>query len=154
MPPKTTPVDVALSRVIMSIESSGNPHALRFEPLQYAALQGSLTDKAMVANIAKRNYCNTATALVIASTSFGAYQLMGSNLYDLAWNSDIANFLTDPASQAIMFGEFLDAHAINFTMADMLADSTKLLKFAKVYNGSTAYAVSMRTAAAATRNMV
>lgn len=147
MPTQTPAFDLMLSRVIKAIESSGNAHALRFEPAQYAAIKMQLTDKALLATIAKRNYCSTPTAEVLACTSFGAYQIMGSNLYSLGWNNDVANFLTDPASQDLLFGEFLDVHSINDTLADLLSDPEKLSKFAKVYNGSLAYGVSIRTAA-------
>lgn len=139
----TLTFDLNLSRVIQAIESSGNPHAIRFESELYNDSKRIISIE-LHASIAARNVCSSDTARMLAYTSYGLYQLMGFNLYELGWNSDVASFMTDPSSQAIMFNEFLDSKHINYTLAEMLADNAKLLQFSDTYNGSAAYMAKIK----------
>ena len=140
-----TNIDSQLAAVIASIESSNNPHAIRFEPRVYANL--TVAPRPIIDSIAAHNFCTRATAIALASFSFGLYQLMGMNLYECGYNADVAAFLNDEAAQLEYFGKFLTRSGINVSLASLLASEPKLDSFAYRYNGSILYAATMRAVA-------
>jgi len=157
MPNMTAPsnniprADASLERVIRYVESSNDPHALRFEPGTYENL-GALSSAqiALLDKIAHFNKCDFATAKVIYSSSFGYYQMMGFNIYSLGFGDNIFSFCDSDAYQEDIFTDFLDSRAINLPWSELKADQTKLLNFARVYNGPgdpQAYAARMRSVA-------
>ena len=79
---------------VAKVESAGRLGALRFEPTVFQGdprwIQGQLS------KIMRANTCNEATALMIASTSWGKFQMLGANIYsftdgDVALNEIFAN---------------------------------------------------------------
>lgn len=133
----------ALSDVIAWIESRGNPHALRFEPLVFQRLTtGAMTPAhaAIVARIQKIHACSVPTAQVIYSTSYGLYQLMGFNLYaDDSVNCtdlDVVSFCASPVEQTRIFGAFVSRETILYSVEGLAESADARANFARVYNGN------------------
>ncbi len=135
--------------LIYTIESENNPHAIRFEPDTYRRYTQIYTsDKRLIAPAAAAklaNKCSIMTALNIASTSYGRYQIMGFNLYgpELKFNGDVVQFMQDVNAQDDVFDKFLSSRKINFTIEQLAASEEARVKFAHLYNGSELYAVKM-----------
>ena len=125
-----------LSDIIKQIESSNNPLAVRFEPHFYKRLkEQNFNDKA-IQKIKQLHKCNTDTAYMIASTSWGYFQIMGYNLYfyDLT-DKTVFEYLFDETEQEKAFEKFTRIKNINFTVEQLLEDEEKIRRFAKLYNG-------------------
>lgn len=141
-----TPLSVSLFDVISWVESKNNPHAMRFEPAMYTHLsQGpgawmqSILDK-----ITAVHSCSHGTAMMIYSTSFGATQIMGFNLYDGLYADDVASFMGDTIAQAAAFDSFCMRKQIKCTVEDIAGFPLLRSHFAKVYNGNAdAYAAQI-----------
>ena len=129
--PATSPR--ALQNVIARIESSGDPFALRFEPAVYA---GDVAPS-VAARIATLHGADYETGRVIASTSWGLFQIMGFNLWAgaHAYNGTLYEFCADTIAQRLAFETFLADRGMNFTLAELLADEHKMLAFTTAYNG-------------------
>ena len=140
-----TNIDSQLAAVIASIESSNNPHALRFEPTVFANFK--TTSKPIVDVIAACNECSHDTALALASFSFGKYQLMGYNLYECGYRMGVVDFLNNETAQLGYFEAFLIRKGLNVSLSSLLASEQRLEQFAFIYNGSTLYAKAMRAVA-------
>ena len=129
-----------LASVIKAIESGGNPHAVRFEPVAYQ-------DWAWVPamdRIQVKHKCSKDTAKMIACTSWGLYQLMGVNIFDPRYPKDaetpldppdVFAFVGDTGMQDLLFAAFLRAKGLNYTLEELLADDVKMAAFARAYNG-------------------
>lgn len=132
-----------LSSVIGWIESRNDPFALRFEPKVFAGSR--FVDYALLQVIQQCNDCSEDTARVIASTSWGAYQVMGFNLYNSPFNfrGKIAAFFCDAIKQLQIFNDYVDAKNIAYTVSDLASSSLKREHFGLLYNGSTNYADSI-----------
>ena len=140
-----------LAGVIKSIESGGNPHALRFEPDAYA----NWNWVPAMDRIKAKHACSEKTARMIGCTSWGLYQIMGINIFDPRLPAidpvDVIDFVNDVGLQEAAFTAFLNLRGINFALDDLLADQDKLRIFAITYNGSRdpdAYAALIRQHAA------
>ena len=138
-----TPTTV--SDLISHIESSGNAYAYRFEPTVYKNLStGALTPEHLeiVQNIMSIHRCSQSSAMVIYSSSYGLYQIMGFNLYgQLNCNVSIFKFCNDPISQTVLFGDLLThMNLFGFTVDDLAKEPDSRLSFAMHYNGSAVYA--------------
>ena len=143
---QTTAPDPNLCKVIAEIESSGSARALRFEPRVYRVY--SLSHKSITDIVAAIHNCSHDTANVIAATSFGAYQIMGFNLYTFGYRKSIFDFVASVADQLEYFDAFLTRSNINFTLDHLLKTPHDLMRFAYLYNGSEVYARSIQTTAA------
>ena len=144
--PATSPR--ALQDVIARIESSGNPFALRFEPTVYTADVAP----SVAARIATLHGADYETGRVIASTSWGLFQIMGFNLWAgaHAYNGTLYEFCADTIAQRLAFETFLADRGMNFTLAELLGNANRLIAFAAAYNGDgIRYARTMRKSAAA-----
>lgn len=129
-----------LSSVIAWIESRGDVYALRFEPSIYAGSR--FVDYKLLQTIQACNNCDENTARVIASTSWGAFQVMGFDLYNapINYRGHIANFLCDPIKQTQTFNDFVDTRGIDYTVSDLAASQNRREHFALLYNGAISYA--------------
>jgi N-acetylmuramidase len=143
----TSAVRTPLAQIIASIESTNNHAAIRFEPRLYAA--ESILDKTLVARIQGANDCDSNTARMIACTSWGAFQVLGENIYSLRWSDSIGLFLMSPSAQTDMFESFLTFRKLPNDWNALKSNGPLLENFARVYNGSPAYSIRMRDAAAA-----
>lgn len=131
--------DTKLAVLIQHVESSGFLFALRFEPEVYDGHNFAAPASAeLIEKIKTANLCDTSTAEVIYSSSFGLYQIMGFNLYALGWRGSVVPFLDKPEYQSKYFALYLNSRGINWTWAEIKADPAKLQKFALEYNGNAA----------------
>ena len=69
-----------LKDIIKQIESSNNKLVARFEPHFYQRLKEQKFNDKAIQKIKQLHKCNTDTAYMIASTSWGYFQIMGYNL--------------------------------------------------------------------------
>lgn len=138
-----TPLPVSLFDVIAWVESKNNPHAMRFEPGVYTGFTSKRTSNAW-RNARAFNACSDGTADMIFSTSFGATQIMGFNLYDGLFSGDVVKFMDDPVSQAVAFDAFCAQKQIKCTVDDIAGFPVLRAHFAKIYNGDAdAYAAQI-----------
>ena len=88
-----------------------------------------------------KHRCSDDTARMIACTSWGAYQMMGENIYAPTMVTyavdppDLFVFLDDLGMQDRAFGVFLKLRAIDFTLEELLMDPAKMTLFCRTYNG-------------------
>lgn len=130
----------ALDGVIGWIESRNDPFALRFEPSVFSGSR--FVDYALLQVIQQCNNCSEDTSRVIASTSWGAFQVMGFNLYNSPFNyrGKIATFACDANKQLQIFYDYVDVKNIAYTVSDLAASALKREHFGLLYNGSASYA--------------
>lgn len=144
---------VDLAAVVRQVETGDNPRRRRFEPGVYAWEMDIYNREGIVKNIAAINLCSLATAHVMFSESYGAYQMMGFNLW--GWPTPLIKvdelaFRTDRDLQDRAFLDFITEHRINYQLEEMLGDNSKLAHFVTVWNGPqnlTSYMSKLRAAA-------
>lgn len=142
---KTPSADFCLHDLISHVETKRNFKAIRFEPATYQKLLIARNDreKLIIDTISRMNGCSWGTALMIFSTSFGATQIMGFNLYapNCGYKLDVIEYLLNETDQKEMFNRFVDSVYLSGTTPQMLADSLETRKsFGRIYNGAAAYA--------------
>ena len=132
--------EITLADVVAQVESSDNPDAIRYEPIVHSRFKNITpgTDNYYILeNIMKYNNCNLQTACVLASMSFGKYQIMGENLYgnmiDLKYG--VIDYLSDEEDQEISFEVFVSKIGFYYGQIFYLMTDNDLLKFATRYNG-------------------
>ena len=146
-PPGSGP---SLAAVIKAIESGGNPHRPRFEYHAFMAWPWAPAyDRILL-----KHQCTRDTAQMIAATSWGAYQMMGANIFDPAVSGvdpdHLFAYIADPAMQDASFAHFLRAKGIDWRLEDLLGDADRMQKFCERWNGpanTAAYAALIRRAA-------
>ena len=129
-----TPLPTSLFDVIAWVETKNNPHAMRFEPTVYTGFPSKRLSTAW-ARIRSVNNCSEGTADMIYSTSFGAVQVMGFNLYSGSYGGDIVSFCGDTIAQATVFEEFVSNNGILCTPDTLAAQPAVRSSFARKYNG-------------------
>lgn len=141
MPQQSNAADPVLARIIAEIESSNEICAVRFEPGTFYAAQRP----SILSLICADNFCDTKTAQVLYSSSFGLYQIMGFNLYDtLGYRGNILKFWSDSELQLEFFGRFLSVKNINYNWETLKTNPALLSRFAQIYNGdASAYSAAM-----------
>lgn len=93
-----------LSKIIAHVESNNDQYAIRFESNLYA----KLVNTRLIKKITSINTCSKETAFMITATSWGKYQILGSNLYTFCnLNKPIGVYLCDTTLQDATFEEFL-----------------------------------------------
>lgn len=124
--------------VISVVESNQNPYAMRFEPGVYARPQFNQT---IIDGIVRANHCTQATAKIIYSTSWGAIQMMGFNLYDPAFGyaKSVGEYMNAALDQQAIFLRFCRRKNIAIDPIDLAASHTARNHFALTYNGSADY---------------
>lgn len=134
------PADPALAAIVAHVESNDRLDALRYEPGFAANLS---LQHPVVKSIALVNLCTLETARVIASSSWGKYQVLGCNVYDLGYTETIADFWQSAGDQDRVFAAFLEKHAIAYSWEELVEDMrdhkdgelSKAWKFVTTYNG-------------------
>jgi len=139
---------VQLNDLIGWIESKNDFKAFRFEPVVYARLSRFTDDSRplLLQRIVNANNCSFGTARMIYSTSWGAYQIMGFNLYGQALDckAKIADLLGDQMIQSLMFDRFLKTiNADGMTPRALALSPLARERLALKYNGSREYLVPM-----------
>jgi hypothetical protein len=130
--------------LISKIESNGDLKATRFETKVFDRIATVRTDgqKSIISNIEKSHNCSWHTALQIYSTSYGATQIMGFNLYAPFINYDrpFVNFLIDEKEQKTAFKNFTVSKGLqDCTLESLAASHSERIKFALTYNGGKEY---------------
>ncbi len=126
---------ITLAQCIAQVESSGNPFAVRFEP---ALFNGS----AQFLSIQDRlpAWADEQTQRMINCTSWGAFQIMGFNLYDLGYPLAPWDFLGSTEDQEHYLWKFFEAHiarSIATPESPMESLTASDLNFiGRVYNGN------------------
>jgi len=151
-PAPSTSLGQALACVIKSIESGGNPHRPRFEYHAFMAWPWTPAYD----RILEKHQCTRDTAQMIAATSWGAYQMLGVNVFDPAISGvdpdHLFAYVADAPMQNASFANFVKAKGIDWTLEELLGDPAKLQRFVTVWNGPAnvdAYAALIRASAAA-----
>lgn len=132
----------SIADIIARIESHGDTHALRFEPLVYArASSVPPASRPTLERIAKLHKCSVATAAMLYSTSWGTRQIMGFNIWGPEqYGGTLYDFLADDEAQIRVFYAFLRRVDLQDITPEQLAKSQQArLKFSMAYNGSIAY---------------
>lgn len=129
---------VTLADVVGWIESRGRPYVMRTEPLVLSP--GRKYRSEIMSRIVIANSCDEFTSRVIYSTSFGAYQIMGFNLYakEFGYTNSVATFLNSESDQLSVFMQFVVDADINYTPQE-LCNRSNAQDFARTYNGSLKY---------------
>ena len=125
---------VEMADVISRVESTDFIGAIRYEPLVFADHHFNYSQ---IANAKDANHCNERTARLILSCSWGAYQIMGFNLYERTacdYHGSIADFLASKLAQRMALKKLLDSDHLGYTPAELL-DTNKRNHFAEKYNG-------------------
>ena len=141
---------LTLSELIAWIESRDTTSAVRFEPATYAKFENATPNKVVseiLARIKTANKCSDATARMIYSTSWGAHQLMGFNIYSDDFPMPIGEYLVSQSAQQGRFLAFIKRAGLqDFTPGNLAKSHELRLKFAMRYNGSIDYEKVILTA--------
>lgn len=146
--------NLTLSELIRRIESRDTTSAVRFEPSTYnkfAVVNPNISKaaKEIWDRIALVNKCSRATAAMIYSSSWGAHQIMGFNLYADDFPMPVGEYLVSQSAQEGRFLAFVKRNGLQDFTPEILAKSHEMrLKFAMKYNGSIAYEQPMLAALA------
>lgn len=135
---------IGLFELIAWVETKNDQCALRFEPAKYSSLiTGVMTPNhsVIVQRIMNIHRCSLATAQMIFSTSFGAVQLMGFNIYGLLqYDQPIFSFINNLAIQQLYFAKFLTTVNLeHYSISQLQCNHASRLDFAIKYNGSIVY---------------
>ncbi len=122
-----------LSDVIAAVESRNNPAAMRFEPSHYAG-QIKFANLALVMRYGGGGFLTTATARMIAATSWGMFQIMGEYLYAQGYKKTLREFLADERAQLEQFEIFINQFRFTDVQFSVLTSAQKTF-FASRYNG-------------------
>ena len=127
--------------VIAQNESGGNASAVKFEQSTFARMSGGALAWTRGAQtvISRLHDCDDATAMALASTSWGTYQIMGFNLWDATtcgFGGTLGTFLSSPDEQNKAVTRFLaSARISDITVSDLENDVDKRNHFISRYNG-------------------
>lgn len=124
--------------IITKIESNCNSHAIRFEPRVFAnVMSPTWGGYEVIRNIKKANpWASDATVKMIYSTSWGAAQIMGFNIYAQGFLGDIAYFLGSDSAQRAAFHDFVTKKNIDMSPAQLAHFPGERIRFAATYNGN------------------
>jgi len=141
---------ILLETVIARVESADKPYAIRFEDGLYRNPAAWIRQPTVA--IAHANACTQATALAIACTSYGLFQILGATLYgDLAFPNPVSYFHYDAEQQVTQFRALVAKWGFNWEHFDF-GDASMIDKFSLRYNGPKAlpaYANQIKAAYAA-----
>lgn len=143
---------LTIAELISWIESRNNSGAMRFEPATYNKFAGDIAKlnkvvRDILARIQIVNRCSVHTAAMIYSTSWGAFQMMGFNIYAEDGAVPVSEYLASPRIQGTDFVAFLKRNGLqDFTPGKLAKDQSARFKFSTKYNGSIAYDEPMRAA--------
>lgn len=141
---------ILLESVIARIESADKPYAIRTE--DHLRLNPPTWVTNATPAIVHANGCNLMTALYIACTSYGLFQILGAVLYgDLRFPNPVSYFHYDAEQQVTQFRALVRRWGFDPERFDLTND-VLIDKFALRYNGPNAlpaYANSVKAAYAA-----
>lgn len=127
---------ISLGAVIKQVESSNNYGAMRFELSVFDKLNKRKIVPTFLVGAKVKNKCSYQTALMICATSWGAWQLMGFNIYKVCeFPGTIRDFLCDPSEQDRCAELFLQSRGFSSATDFATISKDELAKFASIYNG-------------------
>lgn len=119
---------------VAHVESRNDPAAIRFEPSLYHTSPAWVLLQVEKVRAAQ-GFCSHGTALMIACTSWGVYQILGANLYSLGYKQAIIRFANDINAQKEFFNKFCTSNGLDPSLEVTPENKAALLHFASVYNG-------------------
>lgn len=134
---------ISLFDVISWVETKQNEKAIRFEPKVFA--EKSFLDHTFTASSechaiqAAHPGCSYGTARMIYSTSYGAAQVMGFNLYGrhCGYTKSIVDFMCDAIAQKDVFDKLIASMGLEHISPAALSLSAATREhFGRVYNGN------------------
>lgn len=101
--------------VIKKVESANNQYAFRFEEKLYFLHRASKTNLSKILKRIKMlNQCSNETAIMISSTSWGLFQILGINIYGVCgYDKSIIDYLKKVEDQEKVFKVFCDIQKID-----------------------------------------
>lgn len=130
-----------LSDVVAETESAGKIDAMRFEPSVFQRL----APQRNIVRYGSTEIMTLETSRVLGSMSFGAYQIMGYNLYGVCqYARPLTEYLTNESQQLFSFAKFIEHGKFDDNEFEVYVENNDLLlRFSKFYNGSEHYASSL-----------
>jgi len=123
-----------LAKIIANVESNNHLKAVRFEPKLFTSWKNKLL---RFKRIEIFNKCNWETALMIGATSWGKYQILGYNLWEmLGYDHDFIMYLCSEDHQDKMFRNFISIIAKESDVeifCDKILKQLEFLKLNKVH---------------------
>lgn len=120
-----------ITNIIKIIESSNNQYAFRFEEKLYfhhKAMRSKLSK--VIKRVKMLNNCSIDTALMILSTSWGLFQILGINIYSLcSYDKSVIAYLQNVDDQVKVFYQFCDVQKI-----DLKKTEEDLINLTMFYN--------------------
>lgn len=109
-----------IAKVIAGVESGFYQYAMRFEEKLYLKYTKNTAPLEMaVQKIKNIHFCSRNTAIMIACTSWGLYQILGMNIYSVCnISKHIVEFLQDVDLQEKAFINFCQARKISITKTE------------------------------------
>ena len=127
---------ILLETVIARVESSDRPYAVRFERGLFLSPPSWVSGTTSA--IAAANHCSSDTALAIACTSYGLFQILGCVLFgDLRFSNPVLFFWYDAEQQVTQFRALVKRWGFDWEHFDF-TNAALIDKFALRYNGPNA----------------
>ena len=123
---------MTLSRLVAQVESANCKFVMRYEP-SWNYVTRAIIDRFHDAHRPVR--MSPGTALVLLSTSWGKYQIMGSVLYEMGYAGHLTEFADSEYLQDQYYDVYVKRRNIDYTLAEILNDKEKREHFAHRYNG-------------------
>lgn len=134
MTPTQTPTasqnkPTTLAGLVALVESNNNPYAVRLEQSYLDRVKNA---DAMVQRL---NITHT-TARFLLSCSWGKYQIMGENLWNMGIRISPIKYCNDTNVQDISFHTYCVINKCDYSLNRILSDSESRTDFAIKYNGN------------------
>ncbi len=113
--------------IIAHVESGNYLQAIRFEPTLFRSWSRR---QVAVKRIREIHRCSRKTSLMIATTSFGKYQILGYNIWEvLGFDLHLCLFLSSEHFQDMYFKKFIQLISGDTYYLDFVKDIIKELEF-------------------------
>ena len=127
-----------ISQLVALVESNNSLSALRTEPAYRPDVRAFDLVRRFNPGWSRATYD------AVLRCSWGAFQIMGDNLYLQGLEFPLARYWSDADLQIAAFNRYVRARKIDFTLTDLTQDREKRKIFALRYNGSEIYADRLR----------
>jgi hypothetical protein len=110
---------------------------MRFEPVMFSNKPLWVLNQVKViqANHGGPSSCDSDTALAIACTSYGLYQILGANIYANGFKGTIFEYVASAVIQETAFNAFIAAHGFSANEPMDGWSQSEYQDFASFYNG-------------------
>lgn len=117
-----------IAQLVAFVESNNNMYAIRFE-------QSYLNRVKNTDAMAQRLNITHTTARFLLSCSWGKYQIMGENLWNMGIRVSPIKYCDDTDMQDISFHTYCVINNCDYTLSQILNDNESRIDFATKYNG-------------------